>query len=265
MKELKLLVWQTGHVICDTVVKAVEQAKGIIANVYNPNWVCMDKMTSPLVTKRFKFTTPIPSVSYGILRNAALVYKTGGDWFEIDKGYWNAQHFNGNYRISYKGTQPRYSPDIPHKDHNVTLEPWIEHGGHVLVCPPTEAVAEFFGINVESWVKENTPATLPYRIRHKYVTEPIEWNSVMSVITFNSSVGWQALQRGIPCISDTEHSIVGSYYKYHCAKKHLEYNTHSVRHIHREQLFRCMSAHQFTLQEIREGRANELFEYYLNE
>jgi len=204
-------------------------------------------------------------LSYGILRGADVMYKCSNDWFEVDKGFWNAQHFDGNYRISYKGTQPKYSPDAPHKDHGLKLEPWIDHGGYVLVCPPTEAVAQFFGVDIDQWIKDNAPATLPHRIRYKTDSEPINWGGIMGVITFNSSVGWQALQRGIPCISDTEHSTVGSYYKYFCNKKHVEYNFNSVMHIHREQLFRCMSAHQFTLAEIRTGEANSLFEYYLNE
>jgi len=229
-------LWKTGHIIADTVADAFIDA--------HPAFDC--------------------DLAYGILRGTAEIFKNSDSWFMVDKGFWNAGHFDGNYRISYKGTQPQYSPLAPHKDHNLTLEPWIDHGGYVLVCPPTEAVAEFFGVDIEAWIKENTPL-LPHKVRYKTESEPINWDSVMGVITFNSSVGWQALQRGIPCISDTEHSLVGSYYKYHCNKKHVDYNFNSVMHIHREQLFRCMSAHQFTLAEIREGRANELFEHYLNE
>lgn len=149
------------------------------------------------------------AAAYGILRHNVFDRE---HWFEIDKGLWGANHYDGNYRLSYRGTQPRYSPDGPHEPHGLELIPWHDSGDKVLICPPTAHVSEFFHINFTDWLMQAIrQADKPYIIRNKGAAEPIKWHEINTVITFNSTIGYEALRRGIKVISDPNHSTIGSY------------------------------------------------------
>lgn len=88
--------------------------------------------------------------------------------------------------------------------------------------------------------------------RDKSATIPIDWPLVRRVITFNSTVGIEALRRGIPVISDPVHSTLGSYTK----------QINLVDKYSREELFRFYSAHQFKLDE--KDKICRLIKYYLS-
>lgn len=177
-------------------------------------------------------------IVYGILRHDK--FNISGRWFEIDKGFWGANHYDGNYRISYRGTQPIYSSAAPHEGHGLILEPWRDEGEWTMICPPTDHVCEFFGIDISSWwfgaIETAKNFKEPYMARDKSATIPIDWSEVRRVITFNSTVGIEALRRGIPVISDPEHSSIGSYTK-----------IMGIDNYDREPLFSWLSAHQFRL------------------
>lgn len=232
----QLKIWKTGHQIADTVAEAF--ARG-----------------------NYKFDADLV---YGILRHN--VFDTAEHWLEVDNGYFNPGHFGGNYRISYKGTQAKWHEGIPQKDIGFELEAWkprVHWTGKekkVLICPPTNEVKKFF--DLKEWQVDCTD--LIVEIREKGAATAIDWENIGGVITFNSSVGWEALRRGIPCISDTEHSIVGSYYKHELGKLNLDYTFENVLKISREPLFKGMRAHQFTLAEIEQGRAWELIKHYIS-
>jgi hypothetical protein len=250
---MKLAVWKTGHQIADTVADAFADT------AYYTD--------GPEVAAN----TDI-NICYGILRGTDKVFRTaslfGKHWFNVDKGYTNPGHFDGNYRISYKGTQAKWHEGIPQADIDIELEDWRDNKeGYVLICPPTEPVKQFFDVADSHWQwmgdKDYKHLDGKVLIREKSDQDPIDWPNIKGVITFNSSVGWQALQRGIPCVSDAQHSLVGSYYKHELDKLNLEYNLENVKLIPRKPLFRCMGAHQFTLMEIRQGKAWDLLSHYL--
>lgn len=235
----KLSIHKTGHDIADTVANA------FIAGDYKGN----------------------ADLVYGILRHN--VFKESDNWFEVDKGYFNPRHYDGYYRISYKGTQAKWHDDIPQQDIDFELEKWTTSNGYDVIIPPTSHVANFFGINGELWLQETK--AMMRKLDKVCVLEisskndsPFTWSpNIRRVITFNSSIGWQALQRGIPCVSDSEHSIVGSYYKHELDKLNLDYTFENVTKINREPLFKAIRAHQFTLKEIAEGKAWNLIKHYL--
>ncbi len=235
-------VYKTGHQIADTVADAL--VKGCCG------WLECD-------------------IAYGILRGAADMFKQSNSWFNVDRGYWGANHFDGYYRISYKGTQAKWRDDIPKAEVGVKFEDWKDNkDGYILICPPTEPVMIFYNCEEKwwdwyyYWMGEHWEQG-KWKVRRKGDESEIDWPNIKGVITFNSSVGWQALQRGIPCISDTTHSLVGSYYKHELDKLGLEYNLDNVKLIPRGPLFQSMGAHQFTLMEIRQGKAWKLIEHYL--
>lgn len=187
-------------------------------------------------------------ICYGILRHDIF---NDGRWFEIDKGFWGAGHYDGNYRISYQGTQPVYDESAPHEPHGLTLDPWIENG-HTLICPPTNDVCEFFRIDLASWLSGALrQAGRNYVVRYKGSSHPVDWNGVGKVITFNSTVGIDALCRGIPVISDPDHSTIGSY------TKHIQ----AIANYDRSVILDFIQAHQFKL--VGKGKIWGLIQHYL--
>lgn len=76
-----------------------------------------------------------------------------------------------------------------------------------------------------------------YIVRNKGETKPIDWDYVRQVVTFNSTVGVEALRRGIPVISDPAHSSIGSYTR----------AINALDNFDREPLFSFLNGHQFKL------------------
>lgn len=188
--------------------------------------------------------------AYGILRHDLF----GGSkvWFEVDKGFFEAGHYDGNYRISFLGTQPVYSPAGPREKCLLDFAPWqVGNKGYTLILPPTEHVCQFFNINLAEWLSNALRQAGPsYRVRYKASTLPLDLNHVGKVITFNSTVGVEALRLGIPVISDPEHSTIGSYCKY----------IGGIDGYDRTEVFSFLSAHQFKLDE--KGKIWGLINHY---
>lgn len=228
-------IHKTGHVIADTIADA-------------------------FIDGGYKFDADLV---YGILRHN--VFLESAHWFCVDRGYFNPSHYDGYYRISYKGTQGRYDPEFPitkaFKGKLGTKRVLLN--GNVLVCPPTDAVCTFFGVNGKEWKNDWKDALLSLdktvTIRNKSDKSDIDFDRYESVVTFNSSVGWQALQHGIPCISDISHSLVGSYY----GGGSYEEKANKFYSTSRQPLFDFMASQQFTLEEIRNGDACSLIKHYL--
>lgn len=175
-------------------------------------------------------------ICYGILRHR--LFDGPGHWLEMDKGFWGANHYTGMYRLSYQGTQPRYHVNGPRNPHGLTLEPWRHNSGPSLICPPTSHVCQFFNIDYSSWLMGAIKqANGPYIIRHKGDSNPVDWTIISQVITFNSTIGVEALIKGIPVISDPVHSTIGSY----------TVDIKSLDQLNRDELFSFMSGHQFKL------------------
>lgn len=257
---MRMAVYETGHQIADTVAGAL--ARGFDAYLIDAK--------SPL---------PFSDVhmAYGILRGTGEIFKeckkTGQHWFNVDRGYFNPGHFDGYYRISHKGTQAKWHEGVPRKPGEFNLGPIGKRDGHVMICPPTEHVINFFGLKKRSgclveteWELDvtNQCLSLGYGVivRKKESDTPINWDEIKAVITFNSSVGWEALRRGIPVLSNIHHSIIGSYYKETNLNKLID-NFYSMPDT-RLELFEAMNAHQFKLDEIARGEAWPLIKHYLS-
>lgn len=198
--------------------------------------------------------------AYGILRHELF---TCGKWFEFDRGFWNAEHFEGNYRLSFCGTQPRYDKELfgyPERlilrPHDLDLQPWRIDGTHVLILPPTGYVCDFFKINYTSWMLESVnmarKMSLPYIIRNKGSENPLSFDGIKKVITFNSTLAIEAIKRGIEVISDPIHSTLGSYTQE--IQKTIDYD--------RDAVLDFIQAHQFRLKD--KDKICRLIQYYLS-
>lgn len=273
---MKLAVWKTGHPIADTVADAfssygdidfIDNADKIITG--NARNISYPASEVPRVIAEL-YNQYGTNICYGILRGASNVF-AANSWFNVDRGYFNPNHFDGYYRISYKGTQAKWHHGIPQKDIEFRLEDWRSGElGSILIVPPTQHVIDFFGLpHQNDWIAQesNKIFNAGYRgnmwVKHKDDNRKIDWNYVKGVITFNSSIGWQALQRGIPVISDPEHSIIGSFYKHHL-KNNIDFLSDEYKAVDRLPLFKAMQGHQFTLKEISEGKAWPILNHYLS-
>lgn len=205
--------------------------------------------------------------TYGILRGSGPWVQaeraTGQRTLVADKGYWKPGHFDGYYRLAWQGTQDVYAPQMAQGARlealGLTIEPWRSgNEGHVLVCPPTEAVCEFFklGQTPEEWAMWRLEALAgtgrPVVVRTKDSVVPLQTHldHAAAVVTFNSSVGWEALRQGIPVVSDPQHSTVGSFLGTTLADLGSD-----MARFDRRALFSFMANRQFTLQEIKTGIA----------
>lgn len=231
-------IWFTGHAIADTI--ATSLMKGI------PNAQAF--YTSQM--EEVDLGQYDAHIAYGILRGTADIFtrceRRNIPWFNVDRGYFGANHYDGTYRISYRGTQAKWTGD-KQADH-----PLKQSSGYTLIAPPTAYVCEFFGIDYETWLRNAACGNAYTVIRHKGTPTPVNWQNVSKVITFNSSLGWQALERGIPVVSDPQHSVVGSYLA-----------TKPIDTCNTDELFTFMKTRQFTLAQIERGDAWEQIQSHL--
>ncbi len=253
---MRVAVWRTGHEIADTVADAVGHGLKI----------------SPIETHGFSEQAGLCDVNigYGILRGMEDVFKTsdrfGVSWLNIDRGYINPHHYDGYYRVSLCGTQQttgldRLKPDYDRlKAPGVEFKPWrgLDESKPVLVIPPTDYVTQFF--KLPKWLPSCVIHTdRKYVVRTKADASPINFDDYSHVVTFNSSIGWQAIAAGIPCISDPTHSFVGAYYKQLLGGNHnIMDNCAKAQQFTRHELFGCMASLQLTLDEMRAGKIWEL-------
>lgn len=203
--------------------------------------------------------------TYGVLRGS-------GDWAKaqkkptllVDKGYFKPGHFEGYYRLAWHGTQAMFESgsagmrwDALHQQ----VEPWRTAGKHILICPPTAPVAHFYGLRRADYdwgkwmgnkVLLQTHGAYVVTVRTKDCQIPLEEDlqDCAGVVTFNSGVGWEALRRGIPVVSDVNHSTVGSFLGTTIADLGKD-----MAHHDRRALFSFMANRQFTLAEIENGTA----------
>lgn len=239
---MKIAVWRTKHEIATTVADAVNDG-------LSSHGLYLDLDTDEM----FPDDVDI-HIGYGILRGMDDVFracqKAGKPFIHIDRGYFKPGHFDGYYRISLNGTQQttwldRLEPDYARWDAlGIEILNSKNHHGKILLCTPTQHVQDFFNIicHITSVDESN------YLWRPKNCQRQLQQDlyKCSEVITFNSSVGWEALRQGIPVVSDPDHSIVGAWQKTLVKNQYLDYDE-------RRRLFAIMASLQLTLEEIRSG------------
>lgn len=241
----KICVWRTHHEIADTVADAVLAGlpKHFPDRYDYFSWHAPDCVENKTLGN---IQHADIHIGYGILRGMTEVFREcdrqGKPWFNIDKGYWGPGHYDGYYRVSLRGTQQTSSwpaPDLKRWGAlGLTIDEPVKRDNYDMLCPQTQHVEKFFGSHC--W-----PVRIDGKrcfVRHKEQARSLDddLSSASRVVTFNSSVGWEALRRGIPCESDPEHSIVGAWQAVHGYNKCKE-------------LFATMAALQLTLDEMRQG------------
>ena len=203
---------------------------------------------------------------YGVLRGCSDVihynFKNGHDYLHIDRGYIKPHHFSGYYRISLNDTQAHYKdvalPSERAKKLNVTIRDWQDNeNGLVLILPPTEAMAIFYGIDMKKWL-DTTIKKLngrPYKVRTKedHVSLEDDLKTAKCVITFNSNAALDAVLFGVPAIVTSQHSVVRDWNG--LTMNNVEDCYDKSVDLDRNKLLNFVAYHQFTLDEIEKGIA----------
>lgn len=254
---MRVAIWRSGHEIADRVADAIRA--GIPKNLLAaPN---SKELFHPEGWDEGHSKYGDIHIGYGILRSMDKVWKdcerTGRPFFIVDRGYWKPGHYDGYYRVSLRGTQQTGGWPEPDWERweklGLTIDEPVKRNGYALCCPVTDYVKDWLG---------DYKAPVPDRgefdkdsgvlVREKGCTRSLDDDlaGARRVVTFNSSVGWEALRRGLPVESDPVHSIVGAWLAKHGTDK-------------REELFAVMSACQLTLDEMLAGKLWLLMEKLL--
>lgn len=249
---MTIYVWHTGHEINEKISQALHA--GIPQNILkHTEWA----------DNYFNSTNKHVAVGYGILRGTGDIFhhnkKHGVDYYEVDRGYINPNHFDGYYRISKNGMQAKYRdldlPDDRLKKLKFKRENWLNPKGKVIVCPPSDYIEKFYKIDDE-WIRGFeiflSEAGHQYKIRHKSDTTPLEHDlqGAKCVIAYNSNVLVDAAIKGIPVWG--ENSVVSKWNN--VSLTDISENRISAPD-NIDKLLRFISYNQFTLEEIRNGTA----------
>lgn len=204
-----ITVWDTGHGNSTIIAPRIYQgilAAGERASLHKPTDY---------------YGRPKPSVFYGALRGNSKIIEdcaaAGVDWWFLDNGYFRPGHFEGYYLVGKNQLQPKFSASAPVEpkrwaDLGIQVSPWriSKPDSHILICPPTQAMATFYKFDKSKWLADvfrkiiSAGVGRPVRLREKGTTTPLadDLKNCHCVITFNSKVGMEALLRGIPTIAD---------------------------------------------------------------
>jgi hypothetical protein len=265
---MRIGLWTTKHEISDTVARAASDGFGDRnVNYTTTNDGFPDYVADCVAHEDIH-------IGYGILRGMADVFrecdKQGKPWFCIDKGYWKPSHYDGYYRVSLRGTQQCGvwpEPDYERWERlQIPVEPFKKHYhvsmGRTLVCPPTDYAKQFFGVDWQPTPRPDERLLIREKGCERSLDEDFEGCSLIR--TFNSSIGWEAIRRGIPCISDEKHSFVGSYMRHVGG---VPDNVESCEH-HQSKFqtnfFGAQAACQLTLDEMRGGMLFPLMQKLLD-
>jgi hypothetical protein len=222
------------------------------------------------------------AVMFGVLRGTHLVYrwaeKNKIDFYYMDRPYWgetrNAPYYvkvvKNNHLKNWYEERPsdRFEKSFPWP-----IKPWKKDGRNIVVCPPSNAMQEFFGVH--DWL-DNTLRTLkantdrPILVKNKgynpiigkdingghIVTgkdntppsPPIDWDDAYAIVTYNSNISLEATTRGIPCFTDTHNA---------CAPiSETDFSKiETPKYTEREPLYYSMAYGQFTADELKNGYA----------
>ena len=207
---------------------------------------------------------PGPAAMYGILRGCDRIIKLcewiGRDYFHLDHGYIGRGHYQGFYRISRNGLQwdgeGEYPPDrwLALK---TRLSPWNRNGRNVVVCPISRAVADFYGIDPHLWLRAVIAELGSYTDRPVVVKPKDEGDlrpalqDCFVLVAHQSNAATEAVLHGVPAI------VLGQSAAAPVARTRIA-DVENPNYAEREPWCYGLAYHQWTLDEMREGRCWEM-------
>lgn len=251
-----IYVWRTGHQINETISYALHA--GIPQNILkHTEWA------DNYIHSNNKHV----AVGYGILRGTGDIFHhnraNNVDFYEVDRGYINPNHYDGYYRISKNALQAKYKElDLPGdrlEKLKFERKQWFNPKGHILIIPPSEYIETFYNLAPGWWesevIKSLEGVTRPFKVRDKSESRPLDYDlqDAYCVITFNSNVAVDASIKGVPVITGA-YSIAGKWCKNSMADV-IESKIEAPTQERIDKFLRFVSYNQFTLDEIKSGLA----------
>tara|TARA_E500000318_G_scaffold8479_2_gene7749 strand:+ start:8852 stop:9667 length:816 start_codon:yes stop_codon:yes gene_type:complete len=233
----------------------------------------------------FRKLTSLPKETltmYGILAGSGEVYKwcqkENKDFYFMDHGYFTNAHDNPHWlRITKnkhcQNVMQQKSSDRYEKYFKREIQPWRKDGKKILVLPPTNAIANFFG--AEDWLN-NTLTTLkkhtdrPIDVREKpynptiavdhvgatvKIDKPttnqgkINWRDYYAIVTYNSNTSMESLHNGVPVFCDANNCAAAPISETDFSK------IETPKYEDRLQLFSSLAYNNFNLAEMADGTA----------
>jgi hypothetical protein len=213
-------------------------------------------------------------VMYGFLRGLLPTLREAQrlhrPWVYADRGYLKATYgdnHSGYFRFTRDAWQHtgqgEASPDRWERL-GIEIKPWRKDGEHILVCPPGDVFANAVGnFSGKSWL-ENTLEILAKHsqrrvlVRHKVEKDKrplsVDLERCHALVTHMSNTAVEALLAGVPvfCTGYCASSSMGRTY--------LDEIENPLLPEDRYRWASVLAANQWTLEEMRSGLANHLFE-----
>jgi hypothetical protein len=164
-----------------------------------------------------------PLVLRGIMKHKIIkrCWQDKRDFWYMDSGYfgnrpgaanpngWKYWHRIVPNNLQHTTVIPR--PDDRWRKLNLTTRPYQKHSRDILIVAPDEKPCAFYGITLQSWLKDTVDALKqhtdrPIRMRERPVSriarktqKPEEWLAdVHAVVTFNSTAATESILAGVP-------------------------------------------------------------------
>lgn len=216
-------------------------------------------------------------VMYGFLRGLLPTLrearKEGRPWVYVDRGYFRSTRggdYSGYFRVTRGALQHDGRGTFDRKRWDnllVPMAPWRRQGKHILVCPPGDvwlgAFGEPFATTQKQWVAKvitelERHTDRPIRIRtkpnfekaHKPLIEDLQ--DCHALVTHMSNTAVESVLAGVPvyCLAPCAGATMG--------QRDLA-KIETPVYPDREAWAAALAANQWTLDEIRAGKANHLF------
>ncbi len=255
-----MIVYHTGHVSSKIVCKAL--AKGFACDIAIKPW------SRPLET---------PAAFYGRDRGTLSIVAqcavAGNHWIMADNGYMGAGQYDGYYKLSRDGFQCD-GTGIPDEKRLVDMlaltgqkfvKEWRPQtkGGHILLCPPVVGYERTHFFSGVRWVRGivnqiRGVTTRKIRVRYKPGEKRATGRSLAedlkdcyALVTHDSNVAVEAIMAGVPVfVSGTSPAQV-------FGNVDIATIIDPRMDVDRWEWLSILANNQWTLNEIRDGMANE--------
>jgi hypothetical protein len=248
-------IYCTGHLHSKTICEALRQGTGF-----------------PVVS-----ASPLQKggvAMYGFLRGLLPTLKQARNehrpWVYLDRGYFRATYgtdYSGYFRMTRNAWQHsgKGGADKARWQRlGLSIEPWKKGGDHILVCPPGDVFTQAVGgFAAEKWLR-STLATLAQHtkreVRVRYKADAVkrtlaqDLDGCHALVTYMSNTAVEALLYGVPvfCTGPSAAQSMG--------RADLAEIESPVYRDDRERWAEVLAANQWTLDEIRAGVANHIFD-----
>ena len=203
-----------------------------------------------------------PAILYGILRGCGnIVHECewlGREYYHIDHGYFARGHYDGYYRVTRNALQAEGDIDLEHATADrwnalgIRSKPWRRDGREIVICPMTDAIGEFRGVNPHAWTTTvcrelarhtDRPVVVSTKDPNRSLADTLR--NAWCVVVYNSNLAVDALVQGTPTIA------LGPTPAHVCSWTFDQIE--SPVWPDRERLFWALAQNQWTLAEFRDG------------